>query len=85
MRVRPSWNVHDASAFFNQKPVAQDITNLYATIQFPDKPTEQCDSPCEAVAQGRYKRYRIFKNKTTGKFFLYCSKRVQWHCEKVEL
>ena len=27
----------------------------------------------------------IFKNKTTGKFWLFCTKRVQWHCEIVEL
>jgi hypothetical protein len=80
-----SWNVHDASAFFNEKPTAQDIATLYATIQFPDKSDEPCDSPSQAVVQGRYQRYRVFKNKSTGKFFLFCSKRVQWHCEKVEL
>jgi len=80
-----SWNVHDASAFFNQKSTAQDITTLYATIQFPDKPSEPCDEPWDAVVQGRCKRFRIFKNKTTGKFWLFCTKRVQWHCEIVEL
>jgi hypothetical protein len=80
-----SWNVHDASAFFNQKSTAQDITTLYATIQFPDKPSEPCDEPWDAVVQGRCKRFRIFKNKTTDKFWLFCTKRVQWHCEIVEL
>jgi hypothetical protein len=79
------WDVHDASAFFNVKPTPKDIAALYGTIQYPDKPSETCDPPCGAVVQGQFKRFRIFKNKTTGQFWLFCSKRVQWHCEKVEL
>src|SRR5580700_10340302 len=72
-----SWDVHDASAFFNAKPTAPDIATLYATIQYPDTPSEKCDGDCQSVVQGRYKRFRIFKNKTTGQFWLFCTKRVQ--------
>jgi hypothetical protein len=79
------WDVHTDSAFFNQKPTAQDLAALYANIQFPDKPSETCDPPCGAAVQGSYKRFRIFKNKVTGQFWLFCSKRVQWHCEIIEL
>jgi hypothetical protein len=35
--------------------------------------------------QGSSSGFRIFKNKTTGQFWLVCTKRVQLHCEKVEL
>ena len=80
-----SWDVENADAFFNQKPNAQDIAALYATIDFPKTPSDACDPPCRAVDKGRRKRYRIYKNKKTGQFWLHCSKRVQWHCEKVEL
>jgi len=79
-----SWDVNTASAFFNVKPTPKDIAALYATIKFPDTPSETCDSPCGSVIQGSYQRFRIFKNVKTGQFWLFCSKRVQWHCEVIE-
>jgi hypothetical protein len=78
------WDATDNSAFFNQKPNAVDIANCYAGFDYPKKPSEKCDEPCIAVEQSRHKSWKIFKNKKTGQFFLFCSKRIQWHCEKVE-
>jgi hypothetical protein len=79
-----SWDVNDADSFFNRKPNAQDIANCLATMQYPNKASEPCDEPCVAVEKGRFDRWRIFKNKKTGQFWLHCSKRVQWHCEIVQ-
>jgi hypothetical protein len=78
-----SWDVTSSDAFFNAKPNAGDITACFASFDYPKKASEPCDPPCVAVEQSRHERWRIFKNKKTGQFWLYCSKRIQWHCEKV--
>jgi hypothetical protein len=77
------WDVNTSDKFFNNKPNAQDVANCLAGLAYPNTPSEQCDAPCVAVEQSRHERWRIFKNKKTGQFWLFCSKRVQWHCERV--
>jgi hypothetical protein len=80
-----SWDAHTDGAFYNQKPNAQDITKVCKTVEYPKKASDTCDAPCVAVEQSRHEHWRIFKNKKTGRFWLTCSKRVQWHCERVQL
>ncbi|MGH8994827.1 MAG: hypothetical protein ACRDYB_02105 [Acidimicrobiales bacterium] len=72
-----SWDVHDASALLNAKLTGPDIATRDATRRYPDTPAETCDGDRQSVVQGRDKRFRTFKNKTTGQLWLLCTKRVR--------
>jgi len=73
------WAVNSAGQYFNARPNAADIAALYATIQFPN--LGSCEGECVAKETFRAQCWTLWRNKTTGQFWLYCSKRVQWHCE----
>ena len=74
------WTANYKIEYFNQKPTQKDITNCYDAIDYPK--LGKCDEPCVPVQTFKGKYYSIRKNKKTGEFKLYCSKRVQWHCER---
>ncbi len=76
------WMVDTQETIFNNKPNAGDVANCYNAINFPNNP-QSCDAPCLPVKEAEKQWYLIQKNKNTGKFRLFCSKRRQWHCERV--
>lgn len=76
------WMVRTAKAIFNALPAANDISALYSTIDYPK--LGACDPPCVPRQIFKGKMWQIYKSRTSGQFMLFCSKRVQWHCETME-
>ena len=74
-----NWICDFEDGFFNVKPNAQDIDAQMKRVK-PPKP-EACAGKCKPVQTYYGEWWNICKNRKTGQFRLFTSKRIGWHCE----
>jgi hypothetical protein len=73
------WACNNDSQILAARPAAAAIAALLAGI--PDPALGSCDGECIAKETFRAECCQLWKHKTKAQFYLYGSKRVQWHCE----
>lgn len=72
------WTCNNTSQFFPARPTPAQIAALLATIDYPNIGT--CEGDCIPTETFRGECWVLRRNKRTGQFWLYCSKRVAWTC-----
>lgn len=73
-----------AVKFENQKLAARpnklQILGFLNKVPWPTK-SQTCDPPCVPVETFRGAYWLLWKDNKNNQFKLFCSKRIQWHCE----
>jgi len=79
------WSAKVDSKFYDDKPKQAEIEQCLEKLAWPEN-GQKCESPCVPVDEfkNELKYWQLWRNKETGKFEVFCSKRKQWHCEKVQ-
>ncbi len=77
------WMCNNAEQAYAQKPVAADVTALWATIAYPGPAGRPpCTSPCQSVLTGQQATWTILQHKITKQWGLSVSKQCKWECLK---